>query len=190
MIGKLDDLKFSPKILMQERRSWFCLILAIGLGGCAAPPSVTPTATSSPSAAVPATTAPASLTTPQGQAGQAKAYISAINRGQQAIFLETNQFAGSIEGIGLGLKAESEAYTYRVVPQADPKRSVANLAIAKGAGESFLGLVYVVVDRSGEKLSIVQICSTSQPLTTVPTLGAAPQKESDQIVCPDGFTAI
>jgi hypothetical protein len=175
---------------MQERRNWFCLMLAIGLGGCATPPSVTPRATSSP-AAVPATTAPASPTTPQGQAGQAKAYISAMNRGQQAVFLETNQFAGSIEAIGLGLKAESEAYTYRVVPQADPKRSVVNLAIAKGAGAaSFLGLVYVVVDGSGEKSSIVQICSTDRPLTTAPTLGAGPQKENDPIVCPDGFTPI
>jgi Type IV pilin-like G and H, putative len=187
MIGKLDDLKFSPKILMQERCSWFCLILAIGLGGCATPPSVTPTATSSPSAAVPAPTAP---TTPQGQAGQAKAYISAMNRGQQAVLLEAGQFAGSIEAIGLGLKAESEAYTYRVVPQADPARSVVNMAIAKGAGVSFLGLVYVVVDGSGEKSSIVQICSTDRPLTTAPTLGAGPQKENDLIVCPDGFTPI
>jgi Type IV pilin-like G and H, putative len=169
-----------PKLLMQERRNWFCLMLAIALGGCATPPSVTPTATSSP----------ASPTTPQGQAGRAKAYISAMNRGQQAVFLETNQFAGSIEGIGLGLKAESEAYTYRVVPQADPKRSVVNMAIAKGAGVSFLGLVYVVVDGSGDKLSIVQICSTDRPLTTAPTLGAGPQKENDPIVCPDGFTSI
>jgi Type IV pilin-like G and H, putative len=175
---------------MQERRNWFCLMLAIALGGCAAPPSVTPSETTNvkPSATAPAPSSPP--TTPEAQAGQAKAYIGAMNRGQQAILLETSQFAGSIEGIGLGLKAESEAYTYRVVPQADPKRSVANLAIAKGTGESFLGLVYVVVDRSGEKSSIVQICSTSQPLTTVPSLGAGPQKESDPIVCPNGFTAI
>jgi Type IV pilin-like G and H, putative len=184
MIGKLDDLKFSPKIVMQERCSWFCLILAIGLGGCVAAPPVAPTVTPT------ATTTATVPTTPQGQAGQAKAYIGAMNRGQQAVLLEAGQFAGTIEGIGLGLKAESESYTYRVVPQADPKRSVVNMAIAKGAGESFLGLVYVVVDGSGEKSSIVQICSTSQPLTSVPTFGVGPQRESDPIVCPDGFTTI
>ncbi len=169
---------------MQELRGWLCLMLMIPVGGCAAPSSVKPIV--SPSV-TPATTP----TTPQGQAGQAKAYIGAMNRGQQAVLLETNQFAGSIEGIGLGLKAESEAYTYRVVPQADPTRSVANLAIAKVPGDvSFLGLVYVVVDGAGEKSSIVQICSTDQPLTTVPTLGPGPQQESDPIVCPNGFTAI
>jgi hypothetical protein len=50
--------------------------------------------------------------------------------------------------------------------------------------------VYVVVDGSGEKSSIVQICSTMQGVTAVPTLGVAPQKEGDPIVCPDGFTPI
>jgi Type IV pilin-like G and H, putative len=169
---------------MQQRRNWFYLMLAIGLAGCGTPTTVVPTAT--PTAAT--ATAPA---TPQSQAGQAKAYIGAMNRGQQAVLLETNQFAGSIEAIGLGLKSDSEAYTYRVVPQADPTRSVVNLAIAKApGGVSFLGLVYVVVDGSGEKLSIVQICSTSQPLTTLPALGVAPQKDGDPIVCPDGFTKI
>jgi Type IV pilin-like G and H, putative len=172
---------------MQQRRNWFYLMLAIGLAGCGTPTTVAPTVapTATPTAAT--ATAP---TTPQGQAGQAKAYVGAMNRGQQAVLLETNQFAGSIEAIGLGLKAESEGYTYRVVPQADPARSVVNLAIAKGAGESFLGLVYVVADGSGEKSSIVQICSTTQGLTAVPPLGVAPQKDGDPIVCPDGFTPI
>jgi hypothetical protein len=129
--------------------------------------------------------------TPPGLAGQAKAYIGAMNRGQQAVLLETGQFAGSIEAIGLGLKAESEAYTYQVVPQADPKRSVMNVAIAKAPGAvSFVGLVYVVVDGSGEKSSIVQICSTPKPWTAVPALPPAPAKETDPIVCPPGFTAI
>jgi hypothetical protein len=169
---------------MQQRHNWFYLMLAIGLAGCGTPTTVAPRVT--PTATTTATTP----TTPQGQAGQAKAYIGAMNRGQQAVLLEAGQFAGTIEAIGLGLKAESEGYTYRVVPQADPKRSVVNLAIAKGAGVSFLGLVYVVVDGSGEKSSIVQICSTSQPLTALPALGVAPQKDGDPIVCPDGFTAI
>jgi hypothetical protein len=170
---------------MQELRGWLCLMLAIVLGGCAAPPSGSPTASPTATAIAPAPQ------TPPGLAGQAKAYVGAMNRGQQAILLETGQFAGSIEGIGLGLKAESEAYTYRVVPQADPKRSVMNLAIAKVPGAvSFVGLVYVVVDGAGEKSSIVQICLTPKPWTAVPTLGAGPQKESDPIVCPNGFTAI
>jgi Type IV pilin-like G and H, putative len=165
---------------MQQRRNWFCLMLAIGLAGCGTPTTVAPTATPTPA------TPP-----PQAPAGRAQAYVGAMNRGQQAVFLETNQFAGSIEAIGLGLKAESEDYTYRVVAQADPARSVVNLAMAKGAGAmSFLGLVYVVVDGAGEKSSIVQICSTLQPLTALPTLGVAPQKDDDPIVCPDGFTAI
>ncbi len=169
---------------MQQLRNWFYLMLAIGVTGCGTP--LTPVAPSTAPTAP--TTAPA---TPQGQAGQAKAYIGAMNRGQQAILLETGQFAGAIEGIGLGLKAESAGYTYRVVPQADPARSVVHLAIAKSAGAmSFLGLVYVVVDGSGEKLSIVQICATSQPLTALPVLGAAPQKDGDPIGCPDGFTPI
>jgi type IV pilus assembly protein PilA len=169
---------------MQQRRNWFYLILAIGLAGCGTPTTVAPTATPTATTA----TAPA---TPQSQAGQAKAYVGAMNRGQQAILLETNQFAGSIEAIGLGLKSDSEAYTYRVVPQADPARSVVNLAIAKSpGGVSFLGLVYVVVDGAGEKSSIVQICSTTQPLTALPALGVAPQKDADPIVCPNGFTAI
>ncbi len=167
---------------MQQRRNWFYLMLAIGLAGCGTPPTVAPTITP--------TASPTASTTPQGQAGQAKAYIGAMNRGQQAVLLESGQFAGSIEAIGLGLKTESEGYTYRVVPQADPARSVVNLAIAKGAGESFLGLVYVVVDGSGEKSSIVQICSTSQGITALPALGVAPQKDGDPIICPDGFAPI
>ncbi len=183
MIGKLDY-RIPPKFLMQQLRNWFYLMLAIGVTGCGTPPTpVVPSTVPTAPTAVPAT--------PQGQAGQAKAYIGAMNRGQQAILLETGQFAGSIEGIGLGLKAESEGYTYRVVPQADPARSVVNLAIAKAPeGVSFLGLVYVVVDGVGEKLSIVQICSTTQGLTAVPPLGVAPQKDGDPIVCPDGFTPI
>jgi len=51
-------------------------------------------------------------TAPSGRTSEVKTYIGSMNRGQQAYFLEKNTFANAIEPLGLGIKTQTENYTY------------------------------------------------------------------------------
>ena len=43
---------------------------------------------------------------------EAKTYVGSINRGQQAYFLENNEFGPNIQSIGIGVKEDTENYEY------------------------------------------------------------------------------
>lgn len=64
---------------------------------------------------------------------EAKQSIGAINRGQQAYFFEKKTFANSIDNLELGIKTETENYSYSI--KVNENNSI-NYAIAKHSKKS------------------------------------------------------
>lgn len=161
------------------------LMWLIMLGGMACSRSVPPD-----SAAVPNASIDVDRPADQAKLNEAKAYIGAFNRGQQAFYLEKSAFSASLEALGLSLQAETPTYSYRTQPQSSG-RSVANLAIAKQPGlPSYLGLVYAVPDRLGGMTTLSQVCLTDQKIEAMPVLSAPPANDQVTIVCPAGFKSV
>ena len=48
---------------------------------------------------------------------EAQTYIGSINRGQQAYFLESSDFADSLDKLGLGIQEETDNYKYEIIPR-------------------------------------------------------------------------
>jgi type IV pilus assembly protein PilA len=44
--------------------------------------------------------------------GEAREYVSSINKGQQAYFAEKSVFSTSVKALGIGIKTETENYKY------------------------------------------------------------------------------
>jgi Type IV pilin-like G and H, putative len=150
-------------------------LLPIGLTSCQLLPTQTRTAPS-PS--------PTSPTIPASR--QAQAYIGAMNRSQQAVFLEKSEFAASLAE--LEMKLQPGAYTYSIKPQSSTPKSVLHLATTTQPGEpNFLGLVYVVTDANDETVTVSQICQTTELITPDIKFTPPSTQETDPIPCPPGF---
>lgn len=66
----------------------------------------------------------------KARSSEARTYVGSLNRAQQAYYLENQQFAQDIEKLSLGIKDNTDNYTYFVVTTA-PTVKVTNKATAK-----------------------------------------------------------
>ncbi|MBW4496881.1 MAG: type IV pilin-like G/H family protein [Oscillatoria princeps RMCB-10] len=125
-----------------------------------------------------------SLTSSTGKAKQVEARnnLGALNRAQQAYFEEKKgAFAGSIEKLGIGIKVETQNYSYfsRV-----NERAVFYYAIPKVPKlKSYAGAVWKVTDTNGEKTPQSILCEAKEPVATKP---ADPVYENGRYVCGEG----
>ncbi|MBD2043384.1 type IV pilin-like G/H family protein [Microcoleus sp. FACHB-672] len=129
------------------------------------------------------------------QQSEARLFMSALNRAQQAYFLENNKFAAAIEELGLGIKPETEFYRYQIVPQGDATKSVLMTAQAKSEElKSYSGAVFMMTVNPGEAvaedLTIPVLCETEQPSTSPPPMPTAPSTATGQGQCPAGSVAV
>ena len=58
---------------------------------------------------------PAFLSTVMSIVTQAIGYISSMNKGQQASFVEKSVFTSSVKALGIGIKTETTNYKYSLV---------------------------------------------------------------------------
>ncbi len=117
---------------------------------------------------------------------EGKNYIGAMNRAQQAYYLEYEKFASKIEELGIGIKPETENYRYQILPQGNQTQSVMMTAQAKRPElRSYAGAVFVVKSKD-EILTLGGICETDEASSTPPAMPAAPSNESTEIQCPAG----
>ncbi|MBD2744902.1 type IV pilin-like G/H family protein [Coleofasciculus sp. FACHB-1120] len=117
---------------------------------------------------------------------EGKTYIGAMNRAQQAYYLENNKFGTTIEQLGVGIKLETESYNYKIVPQGNGTQSVMHTAKAKRPElNSYTGAVFVVTN-NGENITRTAICETDKPSSTAPAMPTPPKDISGQIQCPAG----
>ena len=118
---------------------------------------------------------------------EGKTYIGAMNRAQQAYYLENNKFSPTIEPLGIGIKPETESYNYQIVPQGNRTQSVMHTAKAKRPElNSYTGAVFAVTN-NGENITRTAICETDKPSSTPPAMPTPPKNIiSGQIQCPAG----
>lgn len=94
---------------------------------------------------------------------EGKQYISSINKGQQAYYIEKEEFSYSISDLGIGVRTETDNYSYDI-EKIDPKAFVISTASAKDSQlKSYAGLVYVE-----DNITKSKICETDQPSTSPP----------------------
>ena len=112
--------------------------------------------------------------------------LGAMNRSQQAYYLENSKFAPEIKELGIGINPETENYRYQVLPQANQNQSVMMTAQAQRPRlRSYTGAVFVV-KTNGEDLTFAGICETDEPSSTPPAMPTAPRNGTSEIQCPAG----
>jgi type II secretory pathway pseudopilin PulG len=98
---------------------------------------------------------------------EAKQYISAMNKGQQAIYAEDGAFSNSINALGLGIKTQTTNYNYSTI-------STKNAAFSYGVARSnnltsYVGAVFLVpVSQAAnkEKTTVSILCAANSPGNT------------------------
>lgn len=94
---------------------------------------------------------------------EAKQYIGSMNKGQQAYFVEKQEFSDNIYDLGLGIKSETTNYSYDI-SKISSSRYVISTATAKDEQlKSYSGIVYVDDD-----ITKSMICETDEPSLTAP----------------------
>ena len=121
---------------------------------------------------------------------EAKQNIKAINRAQQAFYLEKDAFAPTVAVLDLGIPSETASYDY--ISDVDRTKAI-SVAIAKVNGlKSYVGAVFAVKTTNGLNITVAGTCVANiplnKPLRTPPNL---PQLIGQDIKCPsDSFDAL
>ena len=132
---------------------------------------------------------------------EAKAYLSSMNKGQQAYFAETSAFSNSIPALGLGIKTETNNYKYslRVTQTASFHYAVTKKKTLK----NYVGGVFLVpakkLDpnaRRAEMTTLTILCETEKrpffrvKRTDEPDEPAEPIYQNGEIICGKGTTQL
>ncbi|HEY9602905.1 MAG TPA: type IV pilin-like G/H family protein [Allocoleopsis sp.] len=116
---------------------------------------------------------------------EAKYYVGAMTRAQQANFLEKGSFSNSIDSLSLGIRPETQNYRYQIVPQPDNK-SVMMTAQAKITTlKSYTGAVFAI-KKGKEVITVSGICVTDRPATTPPAMPTLSSDGSGSVECSPG----
>ncbi|WP_254173909.1 type IV pilin-like G/H family protein [Planktothrix pseudagardhii] len=78
------------------------------------------------------------------KSSEAKQYLSSINKGQQAFFIENSRFSNQIQPLGIGIKTQTNYYQYSVHTTQNAAFSYAQpLPEAKGIS-GYIGAVFLI----------------------------------------------
>lgn len=133
--------------------------------------------------------------TPDGQRydrhSEGKTNVGAMNRAQQAFYLEKELFTSNWHDLGFTIPTENKNYRYSIIVS-DEKRMVHNLAIAKGPGlKSYIGIVTLSkTSVTNESTTSSVICESDQPTTAIPAKVSPPTHEIPSPTCPAGYSLI
>jgi hypothetical protein len=127
---------------------------------------------------------------------EAKTYTGAMNRSQQAHYLEKDRWAKNIDELAVGIVAESDNYRYKTQPIGSIKTAniknypgiAVQTALAKKEGlKSYLGVSYVIGSSSNDLTTLAILCESNEPTTKEAGL---PKFDGKAVQCPDGYTNI
>ncbi len=121
----------------------------------------------------------------KAEQAEAKNIIGAINRSQQAYFLEYQKFTTDFAQLRLEIKTETTNYGYRI--ELVPQKYVMNIAQAKKSGFiSYVGIVGTTTGNSitSEVLTIAFACTSDEPTTKPPLI---PTEYEAYLGCPKGY---
>jgi hypothetical protein len=88
-----------------------------------------------------------------------------MNRAQQAFYLEKVKFATSVDELGIGIKTETENYSYRTVPS--NRFTIQIGASKKSELKSYVGAVYLAkIGGSNDVTSLAILCESNNSGTS------------------------
>jgi type IV pilus assembly protein PilA len=98
---------------------------------------------------------------------EAKNYIGTVNRSQQAFYLEYQSFASNLSQLQVGIKSQSDNFTYAIVAGGSNLSQFDGVAY-KPALKSYYGLVGTITGSSAtsEALTVAIACESLQPTTS------------------------
>lgn len=102
---------------------------------------------------------------------EAKQNVGALNRAQQAYYLESTAFASDVTTVGIGISSQTVNYYYTILTAGDPTnaQTIANLGSrnsGKNTLKSYLGLNFTTLGGQGqstEVLALAKVCETISP---------------------------
>ncbi|PZO42731.1 MAG: hypothetical protein DCF19_06795 [Pseudanabaena frigida] len=127
---------------------------------------------------------------------EAKTYVGAMNRGQQAYYLEKERWAKNIDEIGIGIKEESDNYRYKTQPIDSTKtvniKNYPGIAVQTGLAKkeglkSYLGIAYLSGTSSNDLTTLAILCESNEPTTKEAGL---PKFDGKEMQCPDGYSNV
>lgn len=120
---------------------------------------------------------------------EAKQYVSSMNKAQQAFYAEYATFSSTIQKLGIGIKSETENYSYSIVLSND-KRFAQSMALAKIDGlKNYTGIVSLIKGPNDESTSTQsRLCESNQPSKELP--GTPISTNSPDLQCPSGYSIV
>jgi type II secretory pathway pseudopilin PulG len=119
---------------------------------------------------------------------EAKQYVGAINRAQQAVFAEKASFSTNISDLRLGIKSETDNYKYQIPQKSNNSVVVAVAEPKKSDIKGYVGIVAIEKDSTS-----TLFCEQSQASTSFPNLSTIVNQKSpgnNVVQCPAGYKAL
>jgi len=102
----------------------------------------------------------------KGKQSEAKQYTGAMNRGQQAYFLEKGSFADTFDNLGIGIKTQTDNYLYSIAGGLTTDATSLGVAY-KTALKSYVGSVTIQpVSSTSDSNTVGVLCESVSPTTT------------------------
>jgi prepilin-type N-terminal cleavage/methylation domain-containing protein len=126
----------------------------------------------------------------KGKQSEAKQYVAAMNRAQQAYYLQEGVFTNNLNELGVGIKSQTESYKYEL--KGDTTKVANNGVSLKGSLKSYAGVVILSQQQTGSKaVTLVTLCESIKvgegTAQDPQTSGTAPQLEPS---CPSNFVVL
>lgn len=121
----------------------------------------------------------------RAKTAEARNYVGAMNRAQQAFFLEKSEFANTLEDLGLGLEPETDNYSYKISATSDGG-AVMTATAKNDQLKSYTGVVFL--DQPEQKVTKAVICETDDPSQTPPDVSV--DVVGPDFQCPAGSSAL
>ena len=119
---------------------------------------------------------------------EAQSFLGAMNRAQQAYYLELSEFARELSLLQVGIPQITEGYRYGVAQIADDH--VINRAVPLQENlTAYVGITYLTTTTNGEVISTALLCE-AQPDNPSPNTAIAftpPAQDDVAVTCPDGW---
>jgi hypothetical protein len=130
-------------------------------------------------------------------------FLGSMNKGQQAYYIENNSFSNSINNLGLGIKTDTNNYSYRILSPMNPVQNVEELkpspldenskitfATPKNPGfKSYMGIVWTFPMSDDQLTTNTLLCKSSKEEVLYPSTLVKVLKETE-IPCPPGFEVL
>jgi|GEM_PF-6299163 len=125
------------------------------------------------------------ITAPADRALEAegKTMLGALRRGQQAYFLEHQEFSETIEDLGLGIGADTQGYAYKIAQASDTEAHMT--ATAKNTGAKSYTASLFAIGEADLATTVSIICETDAPSATPPDFPPTPNTKADLACAPN-----